>query len=66
MASVEATQSMEVLFALLGEIIFLSIAIPSALSWLGIAVVIAGMTLHSFAAHKTTALIADKKKLVEK
>lgn len=52
LASVEATQSMEVLFALLGEIIFLSIAVPSPLSWLGIIIVIAGMTFHSFASQK--------------
>ncbi|MBD3108437.1 multidrug resistance efflux transporter family protein [Bacillus sp. AGMB 02131] len=66
LASVEATQSIEVLFALLGEMIFLSIAVPSALSWLGIVVVIAGMTLHSFASYKTTELIADKKKIAAK
>lgn len=61
LASVEATQSMEVLFALAGEVFFLSIAIPSPLSWLGIAVVIVGMTLHSFASHKTADLISNKK-----
>lgn len=61
LASVEATQSMGVPFALLGEIIFLSIAVPSPLSWLGIIIVIAGMTLHSFAAHKTADLINNKK-----
>lgn len=61
LASVEATQSMEVLFALLGEIIFLSIAVPSPLSWLGIIIVIAGMTFHSFASHRTTNLINNKK-----
>ena len=66
LASVEATQSMEVLFVLIGEMVFLSIAVPSPLSWLGIAIVIAGMTLHSFASHKTTALIVEKKKLAAK
>lgn len=48
LASVEATQSMEVLFALLGEILFLSIAFPSINSWIGMLLVILGMVLHSF------------------
>ncbi len=61
LASVEATQSMEVLFALLGEIIFLSIAVPSPLSWLGIVIVIVGITLHSFSSHKNKDLISAKK-----
>lgn len=44
---VEATQSMEVLFALVGEILFLSIALPSGLSLIGIVIVMCGMVLHS-------------------
>ncbi len=51
LASVEATQSIEVLFALMGEIIFLSLAFPSPLSWLGIVLVIIGMILHSYLSH---------------
>ncbi|MGM9957515.1 MAG: multidrug resistance efflux transporter family protein [Peribacillus sp.] len=51
LASVEATQSMEVLFALAGELVFLSLPIPSALSWLGIFIVILGMILHSYVSH---------------
>lgn len=51
MASVEATQSVEVLFALIGEMIFLSIALPQPLSWFGMMLVIAGMILHSYASH---------------
>jgi hypothetical protein len=48
LASVEATQSIEVLFALAGEIFILSIAIPSLLSWIGIIVVMSGMAMHSY------------------
>ncbi|ANU12615.1 multidrug resistance efflux transporter family protein [Planococcus halocryophilus] len=44
---VEATQSMEVLFALVGEILFLSIALPSGLALIGIVIVMCGMVLHS-------------------
>ncbi|BAU28394.1 putative multidrug resistance efflux transporter [Aneurinibacillus soli] len=52
LASVEATQSMEVIFALLGELLFLSTAIPSPLSWGGIGIVIVGMIFHSYVSHK--------------
>ncbi|MBY0095513.1 DMT family transporter [Mesobacillus maritimus] len=48
LAAVEATQSIEVLFALVGEIIILSLPIPTPLSWLGILVVIIGMVIHSY------------------
>lgn len=47
LAAVEATQSGEVLFALLGEIVILAAPLPSELSMLGMALVIAGMVLHS-------------------
>lgn len=47
LAAVEATQSLEVLFALLGEILLLHSPLPSLLSWIGIAVIIGGMVLHS-------------------
>jgi drug/metabolite transporter (DMT)-like permease len=48
LGAVEATQSMEVLFALLGEVFLLSSPLPSILSWLGMGVIIAGMVLHSY------------------
>ncbi|MBE0342129.1 multidrug resistance efflux transporter family protein, partial [Paenibacillus sp. 28ISP30-2] len=51
LATVEATQSLEVLFALMGELIFLSIQIPSLLSWIGMFIVILGMVLHSYITH---------------
>lgn len=51
LAAVEATQSMEVLFALIGELIFLKAAAPSFLSWCGIVLVMAGMVLHSYFSH---------------
>jgi drug/metabolite transporter (DMT)-like permease len=53
LAAVEATQSIEVLFALAGELLFLSIPIPSPLSWVGIFIVIIGMILHSYVSNKT-------------
>ncbi|NEW06878.1 multidrug resistance efflux transporter family protein [Paenibacillus sp. SYP-B3998] len=51
LASIEATQSMEVLFALIGELIFLSIQVPSPIAWSGMFVVILGMILHSYVTH---------------
>ncbi|MFC5682967.1 DMT family transporter [Flavobacterium sp. MAHUQ-51] len=47
LASVEATQSAEVLFALLGEILLLKIHLPDLYSIIGIVLVIIGMLLHS-------------------
>lgn len=52
LAAVEATQAMEVLFALGGELLFLKANVPSMLSWWGIVLVIAGMILHSYYSHK--------------
>jgi drug/metabolite transporter (DMT)-like permease len=47
LAAVEATQSAEVLFALFGEMLLLAAPVPSAMSWAGIVVIVAGMLLHS-------------------
>lgn len=60
LASVEATQSMEVIFALVGEMIFLSIAFPSPLSWLGVFIVMLGMAMHSFLSNKKTVPMANQ------
>ncbi len=47
LAAVEATQSGEIIFALMGEIILLNGILPSGLSMVGILVVICGMVIHS-------------------
>lgn len=52
LASVEATQSIEVLFTLFGEIIILKAHIPDIYSIIGIILVIIGMVLHSFKKEK--------------
>ncbi|MEH7255506.1 multidrug resistance efflux transporter family protein [Neobacillus niacini] len=52
LGTVEATQSLEVLFAVSGELLFLKAAFPTVISWAGMFLVMAGMVLHSFAAHK--------------
>lgn len=59
LAAVEATQSGEVVFALFGELVFLSAPMPSTLSFIGIALVIAGMVLHSI-----ISALGNRKKLL--
>lgn len=54
LATVEATQALEVLFALIGEILILQAGLPSGLSLLGIGMVMLGVTLHSRASLKVT------------
>lgn len=49
LAAVEATQSGEVLFALLGEMLWLAAPLPTGLSLLGIGLVMVGMIVHSIA-----------------
>jgi drug/metabolite transporter (DMT)-like permease len=51
LAAVEATQSGEVLFALLGEILLLSTSLPAFWSWAGMFLVVLGMILHSLYSH---------------
>ncbi|XEC95812.1 multidrug resistance efflux transporter family protein [Paenibacillus tarimensis] len=48
LAAVEATQSVEVLFAVAGELILLASPLPSLVSCIGMLLVIAGMILHSY------------------
>ncbi|WP_413309681.1 multidrug resistance efflux transporter family protein [Bacillus sp. 1P10SD] len=52
LAAVEATQSMEVLFALLGEVYILNSELPTMLSWIGILLVMGGMLLHSYVSQR--------------
>ena len=48
LAAVEATQSTELIFAMIGEMLILHIALPGTLSLIGIFVIIIGMGLHSY------------------
>nr|WP_187116890.1 multidrug resistance efflux transporter family protein [Rubeoparvulum massiliense] len=48
LASVEAAQAGEVLFSLLGEILFFHAPLPSSISLLGICLVVFGVILHSY------------------
>lgn len=55
LAAVEATQSVEVLFAVIGELILLNSLMPTALSWSGMIFVMVGMVLHSYFSHRVPA-----------
>lgn len=48
LAAVEATQSTQLIFVILGEMMILGIAPPTTLAIFGIIVIIIGMSLHSF------------------
>ncbi|MEK3797913.1 multidrug resistance efflux transporter family protein [Peribacillus sp. FSL H8-0477] len=48
LAAVEATQSMEVLFTVFGELLIVSTLFPSLLSWIGMIIIMVGMVLHSY------------------
>ena len=59
LAGVESTSSAEIIFALIGELLFLGAVFPSLTSWIGIFLVIAGIILHS-----VVATLIDRRKLV--
>ncbi|MFH7422674.1 multidrug resistance efflux transporter family protein, partial [Pseudomonas syringae pv. tagetis] len=48
LAAVEATQSSEILFVIIGEMLLLGIPLPKPLALFGIAIIIVGMSLHSY------------------
>lgn len=48
LAAVEATQSTQLIFVILGEMMILGIAPPTAMAIFGIIIIILGMSLHSF------------------
>jgi drug/metabolite transporter (DMT)-like permease len=53
LAAVEATQSTQVLFVIIGEVLLLSSPVPSGLAMLGVIVIIFGMVLHSYFTKKS-------------
>lgn len=48
LAAVEATQSTQLIFVILGEMALLGIALPTSIALFGIIIIIIGMALHSF------------------
>lgn len=62
LAAVEATQSTEILFVIIGEMLLLGIPLPEPLALLGIAIIIIGMSLHSY----YTMLLKKKSSVIER
>ena len=62
LAAVEATQSTEVLFVIIGEMILLNIPLPEPIALIGIGVIVIGMLLHSY----HTILLTKKAHLKQK
>lgn len=62
LAAVEATQSMEVVFVIIGEMMILGVLLPDPIALFGLAIIIVGMLLHSY----HTAIIGKKSDLSEK
>lgn len=48
LAAVEATQSTEVVFVIIGEMLLLSVPLPAPIALIGLAIIIIGMLLHSY------------------
>lgn len=48
LAAVEATQSAEIVFVIIGEMMLLNVALPSTMALVGISIIIVGMFIHSY------------------
>lgn len=59
LAAVEATQSTQVMFVLVGEVLLLSAPLPDGLAFGGMFLVVLGMLLHSFFARKSVEKLPD-------
>lgn len=61
LAGVEATQSTEVIFTIIGECVFLSSPVPNTLAIIGVGLIVLGMIFHSFASKLTFSRSRKKK-----
>ncbi|MBD8067422.1 multidrug resistance efflux transporter family protein [Bacillus sp. PS06] len=64
LAAVEATQSTQILFVIIGEMLFLQEAFPSFISIIGIGIIIIGMLLHSMASRMNIVIPIKKAKSI--
>ncbi|QCR30913.1 multidrug resistance efflux transporter family protein [Lysinibacillus sp. SGAir0095] len=65
LAAVEATQSTEVLFVIIGEMILLSVPLPQPVALIGIGVIVIGMLLHSYHTMHLSKATQEKEKEAE-
>ncbi|WP_144510507.1 multidrug resistance efflux transporter family protein [Bacillus sp. FJAT-22090] len=61
LAAVEATQSTEILFVILGEMLILHIPLPEPIALIGLSIIILGMFLHSYYTKIVNTKLAFKK-----
>jgi drug/metabolite transporter (DMT)-like permease len=65
LAAVEATQSTQVLFVMIGEVLLFSTALPNTMSFMGLFIIIIGMFLHSYyskkISNKNTTILLNRK-----
>ncbi|UTR10910.1 multidrug resistance efflux transporter family protein [Evansella sp. LMS18] len=59
LAAVEATQSTQVMFVIIGEVLLLSVPLPNGLALGGLFLIVLGMLLHSFFAKKPVKKIQE-------
>jgi drug/metabolite transporter (DMT)-like permease len=59
LAAVEATQSTQVFFVLIGEVLLLSTPLPNGWATTGLGIILVGMLLHSFSSRRID--VAEKK-----
>lgn len=59
LAAVEATQSTEVLFAMIGEMLLLQVPLPQPIALVGLGIIVVGMLIHSY----HTSLMSKKLKV---
>ncbi len=52
LAAVEATQSGEIIFAVIGEMLLLGVAVPGAVALVGLGLIVLGMIFHSLSSQK--------------
>jgi hypothetical protein len=62
LAAVEATQSTEVLFAIILEVLLLNIVFPSTVALVGVSIIIVGMIMHCY----VTAIVSKKATFINK
>lgn len=46
-AAVDATQAGETIFTLMGEVLFLGVALPGLVGWIGLFLIIIGLVIYS-------------------
>ena len=62
LAAVEATQSTEVLFAIMLEVLLLNIVFPSTIAFVGVSIIIVGMIMHCY----VTAVVSKRANFAHK